>query len=89
MGNEPYHEMNRPTAMPHLVNAFNRMVQLLADNGLQNDIKVLESFTKLKFTISNVKLIAGIFLNDKLIKRLTFYRTMPLRDRDQTENKSL
>ena len=89
MGNEPYHEMNRPTAMPHLVNAFNRMVQLLADNGLQNDIKVLESFRKLKFTISNVKLIAGIFLTDKLIKRLTFYRTMPLRDRDQTENKSL
>ena len=89
MGNEPYHEMNRPTAMPHLVNAFNRMVQLLADNGLQNDIKVLESFTKLKFTISNVKLIAGIFLTDKLIKRLTFYRTMPFRDRDQTENKSL
>jgi hypothetical protein len=39
IGNEPYHEMNRP-AMEHLLAAFNRIVAVVADNGLQDQIKV-------------------------------------------------
>ena len=45
MGNEPYHSDNRGVAMPHLLNAFNRMVQLIEQQGLQNDIKVTVPFS--------------------------------------------
>ena len=48
IGNEPFHEDNRNLAMPHLLGAFNKMVQVLEQKGLQNKIKV----TCLRLTIS-------------------------------------
>jgi len=41
VGNEPYLQENRAEAMPNILNAFNRIVKLVADNGLANIIKVM------------------------------------------------
>ena len=40
VGNEPFLQENRAEAMPYILNAFNRIVKLVADNGLANEIKV-------------------------------------------------
>ena len=41
VGNEPFLQENRAAAMPYILNAFNRIVKLVADNGLANEIKVI------------------------------------------------
>ena len=40
VGNEPFLQENRAQAMPYIQAAFNRIVKLVGDNGLANQIKV-------------------------------------------------
>lgn len=50
IGNEPFHEENRALAMPHLLSAFNSMVKLLNENGLQEHMKVTIPFSAVVLT---------------------------------------